>query len=31
MAAEMIDSGKALEKLDALVAYSQKLAQETVA
>ncbi len=31
MAAGVIDSGKALEKLDALIAYSQKLAQETVA
>jgi anthranilate phosphoribosyltransferase len=31
MAADVIDSGKALEKLEALVAYSQKLAQETVA
>ncbi len=31
MAGDVIDSGKALEKLDALVAYSQKLAQESVA
>ena len=31
LAAEIIDSGKALGKLDALVAYSQKLTQETVA
>jgi anthranilate phosphoribosyltransferase len=31
MAAEIVDSGKALAKLDALIAYSQKLAQETVA
>ncbi len=29
-AAAVIDSGKALERLDALIAYSQKLAQETV-
>ena len=31
MATEIINSGKALEKLDGLIAYSQKLAQETVA
>jgi anthranilate phosphoribosyltransferase len=31
LAIAIIDSGKALEKLDALVAYSQKLTQETVA
>ncbi|HVU14826.1 MAG TPA: anthranilate phosphoribosyltransferase [Phototrophicaceae bacterium] len=31
MATGVIDSGKALEKLDGLVAYSQKLTQETVA
>ncbi len=30
-AADVVDSGAALEKLDALIAYSQKLAQETVA
>ena len=29
-AAAVIDSGKALERLDALIAYSQKMAQETV-
>ena len=31
MAAGVIDDGRALAKLDALIAYSQKLAQETVA
>ena len=31
MATEIINSGKALDKLDGLIAYSQKLAQETVA
>ncbi len=30
-AAAVIDGGKALERLDALIAYSQKLARETVA